>query len=545
MAAGPIRIESFSKSGDDFTPVPNKWANVDCAAGAQTIDIFGLFTPVAGERIGIRGNGVLGYKTATADNGGMFSSATNYAGTTFNDTAALTTAQFQVGIEFITLRTLAAGGSALATLLDEAVRGQGFSIGRARAMTATSTTNLVVSQWVFGEPAPRRGLLKQFLAHCSVASTIPLRTYTKSGDVFTATGREVLVKLAVGINTINVTDVLVVEAGHYAGFEVQKAGAITLVGDATDQWLTGYYGDTAGNASFTDASRAFSNSLQARFVFEAMDDDTPEKQLAAPFVPPAEYAKPKGHILVWVLGQSNAFGTGNSNNVLAFPNGTGWKYDHGTTSIVALADPTGPAGRNGGTPKGSFGPAIGDALLRASGGQVGALVVNSASPATKIGLEWATAGAAWTAAASDLSSALTAAAAAGVHIVGTAVVWCQGENDAVSGTTAAAYKTAFADLRTRVNAAIGSKVPILMVRTGFVNTGDTAAYQTIRGAQDDIVEDTAGVFMAHTRATKFVADGLQHDNFHYTAAGYDEIGRAIGRMTMAQGFGLRPTGYGN
>lgn len=125
------------------------------------------------------------------------------------------------------------------------------------------------------------------------------------------------------------------------------------------------------------------------------------------------------------------------------------------------------------------------------------------------------------------------------------VLWCQGEYDAAYGSAdpdlAAKYEAALIDLYGRYKTALSTPdLRFYVFRTGG-SAG--AGYVAVRAAQDAACASTAGMEMVFTRATTFLERGLMADAWHYTQAGYNEMG-AFGGMAVAEdlGFGRRRSG---
>jgi lysophospholipase L1-like esterase len=57
--------------------------------------------------------------------------------------------------------------------------------------------------------------------------------------------------------------------------------------------------------------------------------------------------------------------------------------------------------------------------------------------------------------------------------------------------------------------------------------GDTTGFQQIRAAQIEFAAGRPNVFIGFTAAKTFVARNLMWDGVHYSARGYDEMGRAL------------------
>jgi len=118
------------------------------------------------------------------------------------------------------------------------------------------------------------------------------------------------------------------------------------------------------------------------------------------------------------------------------------------------------------------------------------------------------------------------------------ILWSQGETDAdtidaggnaLTGgpMTGAKYETEFGLLNTYFQAQAGAGIPIIMSRTGYKSTGDTAGYQAIRTAQENIVRANPNVFMGYTGAITWTARSEIQSTYHGTTLAYAEMGKTM------------------
>lgn len=121
------------------------------------------------------------------------------------------------------------------------------------------------------------------------------------------------------------------------------------------------------------------------------------------------------------------------------------------------------------------------------------------------------------------------------------ILWDQGGRDGeqidlgTPGCTKAGYKTAFLAMLAGWRTAWGlPNLPLFFFRLGRPSTGDTSGWTQIRDAQDELVASEANVDFAFTRAIEFPTDvpSKMIDQFHYTQAGYNEMG-TTGAQTVA------------
>ncbi|MGC5795899.1 sialate O-acetylesterase [Sphingomonas sp. NFX23] len=254
--------------------------------------------------------------------------------------------------------------------------------------------------------------------------------------------------------------------------------------------------------------------------------------------------KPTGYILIWAIGQSNTAGRAMAKSPQTFEPGQAYKYVRSAANLDLLADPTGNDGTAIADPgRGSSLPAMAKAIQRASRGKIGVIVVNSASGGTSLLTGWADNGSNWNQAKADLTRALADAAAKKLPIVGACTVMQIGETDGDNAVATSTWVAAGKDLKARHDAFMGPKVPLLMIRIGTKNTGDTPEYAAIRAAQNSLAATETNMHLVHTGTKYFAERNLMMDSFHYVIAGYEEIGEAAGIAAFEHSLGARPLNY--
>jgi hypothetical protein len=165
-----------------------------------------------------------------------------------------------------------------------------------------------------------------------------------------------------------------------------------------------------------------------------------------------------------------------------------------------------------------------------------ALDVNSPSNGTAS--NWSPSGTYFNSSVSSTTDAMAAFRAAGYtpHLVG--VLWDQGENDAdainaAAPVTGAMYtidmQTLIANYRTSLS---DTNLPFYIFETGKTNFADTAGYRTIRTAQEATASSTINTFIVFRNAVDFWTRGLMNGSYHYSQAGYNEMGR-VGAENIA------------
>lgn len=228
--------------------------------------------------------------------------------------------------------------------------------------------------------------------------------------------------------------------------------------------------------------------------------------------------------LFLAAGQSNSLGRGDSGASPAVPTGEG--FDVSSGSVSNLSDPV------GGATSGSAWPAFGNAMYASTGrpvaicskGVSGTALLEAA--ATEEGKSWnPDEGDYFAPAIAALFASFNALALDGHRPVLRGVLWSQGEREAQDTTTAADYTAALIALSWSFRAAFGVRnLPMYVFRTGRPDSGDTAQWAAIRGAQDAAALATEGIVMAFTGAVDFPGESEMSDELHYSQDGYNEMG---------------------
>lgn len=247
----------------------------------------------------------------------------------------------------------------------------------------------------------------------------------------------------------------------------------------------------------------------------------------------------RAYHLVWLLGESHVAGRATSFSS-SVPAGRGYCYRRATASLGHLEDPTGnDATAVSGSGRGSWGPPIGQAMLDATHGAVGAVIVNSGLGSTTVA-DWGTSGGAWTQAKTDWDNAVAAIKAAKVPIAAVSIVVGIGSNDALAGTDKAIFKAGLLDMIERAQAyvAAGDVVPVGLIMTGpFADGSSATSVRDCQEAQAELARETAGVFIA-TSAPKFASDyGWFMDNVHFTQTANDAIAAGAAAFSLARAAG--------
>jgi len=234
-----------------------------------------------------------------------------------------------------------------------------------------------------------------------------------------------------------------------------------------------------------------------------------------------------------VAGQSNANGLGDPAAAPPGPDDAR-EYDPETGEVAPLAEPVGPG--DGGSAWTAFARAYQDATGRSvavvSTAVNGAALHPDADEERGAG-DWQAGGEyarGAVAAVEDCMEALDDATFRGV-------LWHQGESDAIAiddgHHTLDAYEAAFWDLLDYFREAFGAETDLFLFQIGRRRDADTEGWQAVRDAQERFAEDDPHVHLVFDGAVAFGEDGRMQDVYHYTQAGYDEMGR-VGGAAVAE-----------
>ena len=545
------------------------WGPLTLTVTAGVNDIV-LQTPiptVAGAYLAIRANARLSYQAAVPEAVDSFAISTISGTVAFVYTDVRLDLNYELEPDFPAASALAAtvkrNDATLTTLTPavavaterasaasarmESLGGQSQILG-APSPARGDTTALASSQitYAWADPVVRRSRVKRLRGYAH-QSPISVAVYTVSGGAFT---RQVVHNISVtpqawfdldaaAIRTAVGADI-VAEPGQLVGVYCRTYR--TPVG--ADIPATPYYSLSGSSGTLPSVVTSLRVEVQTEMESLVSDaDPVVQRAVALATQVTPGYQPTVGYILVWGIGQSNLAGRATGASAYTIEAGRSYKWSPSGNALVTLVEPTGTdatalTGRTG------IGSAMAKSVLDATGGRIGVIFVNSAVGGTRIDTNWASGGASWTAAQAMWDAALADIAAKKLNIVGSAVAFIQGESNGDVGTSGADYKAAFADLRSRILAKMGSpRIPIIMSQIGVDRDAtDPLPYAVIRQAQAEIVRDTDGVFMAASSAKWFKDRALMMDQFHYTAPAYDELGNAMGEGVLARGMGMRPAG---
>ena len=405
----------------------------------------------------------------------------------------------------------------------------------------SSASGIGTSTYIFDETFEDDKFLDEFEIYVKTAGTFYLSAYDKSGLSFSKDGGDyLLTATATGLQSLSGLPEMILKAGQNLGLR-KGTGDIALTTATGDSG--GYYSGTDAD-EFTVASGPQTN---LRFEFRASfkSNGLAARVARLEDATGAGGAKPDSFHLHWMLTESHGPGRSPIRSSIEVPVGSGYNYRRANEAFSQLIDPTGNDSTSllsGG--KGSWGPAMGDALLRATGNTIGLALVNSGVGSTYIS-SWEAGDPAWLQAVEDWGFAVADLKAKNVDISGVSVGLAIGSNDASVGTSKAAFKAGVLDLYARAKSLVGAgdQLPLILMQTGpFADGSYAAEVAVIQEAQIELVNENEYIFMGYTGMKYGVERSWFIDSVHFSQAFNDAAGRALPSVMLAHGSGLYPAG---
>ncbi|MFB6119965.1 MAG: sialate O-acetylesterase [Halobacteriaceae archaeon] len=234
-----------------------------------------------------------------------------------------------------------------------------------------------------------------------------------------------------------------------------------------------------------------------------------------------------------VAGQSNANGLGDPDAAPPGPDGAR-EYDPEAGTLEPLSEPVGPG--DGGSAWTAFARAYRDAtgrpLVVVSTAVNGAALHPDADEHRDAG-DWRPDGEYARHAVSAVEECMATLDDATFR----GVLWQQGESDAIAiddgHHSLDAYEAAFWDLLSYFRDAFGPETSLFLFQIGRRRDADTDGWRAVREAQAGFAAADENVHLVFDDAVAFGEDGRMQDVYHYTQAGYDEMGR-VGGANVAE-----------
>lgn len=532
--AGTVYVQVVERAGTTNTVVREEEVSVDAGYGEYTVADL---PHEAGQFFGFRAtSGPLRFTIADPGFGYWSSGGTQVAAGDDYTSDEATGVTFHVRIESVkdyANGANAAETDALARQVDNPDYDQ-IVIGRPAGSTLADGVAAGTSPYVFEAIAPVDMVLKSFSIYGEATGEVELSSWEGTvDDIDRVQAARVTVQAGVS-NEFSEPPRLIVRKGGRMG--IRSLNGNYALTNPTSEPTPYRVASGVSSGTLGALQTAIRFEFTASFVPYTLNERMAHQE-AGLYDHPTEAL----HV-VWIIGESHPAG-----RALEFasdiPEGRGFRYRRADTSIDHLVDPTGNDGDSTtGAGRGSIGPSIGKAMLDQTNGAVGALIINSGEGSTKVGVEWATAGSAWTQAKADWDAAMTEAA--GIPIVGVTIVLWIGSNDADAETAKATFKAANIDLIERAQAYVGAgdNVPVAMIMTGPFNPpASETAVADIQAAQAEIAREVPNAYIAST-AMRFAGERFWFlDDVHVTQPANDAIGPAVAAVALARGSGLMPS----
>lgn len=240
-----------------------------------------------------------------------------------------------------------------------------------------------------------------------------------------------------------------------------------------------------------------------------------------------------------VAGQSNANGLGDPDDAPSVPAGVAYEYDPETDRLDPLAEPVGPG--DGGSAWAAFAveyyERTGRPVVLTSRAVNGAALHPDADVERGAG-DWRAGGDYCRAAVDAVEGCLAALDDAGAEYEFRGLLWHQGESDAIAihedYHTLANYEDAFRETMAWFREALDRPdLDVFLFGIGTRQSGDDDGWRAVREAQGRFAEADPHVHRVSTCAVDFAEAGKMQDAYHYTQAGYDEMGREGARNVAA------------
>lgn len=153
---------------------------------------------------------------------------------------------------------------------------------------------------------------------------------------------------------------------------------------------------------------------------------------------------------------------------------------------------------------------------------------------------WDTTGTLYDTSVARLNAAIAALTAAGYTPTFKGVLWSQGETDADGinrgNINQGTYSAAFAKLIGKYRSVYGKTMPFYIFRTGFRTDTIQTGYLQVQATQKTLSVADSLTNIIFWNAADFPARGLMVNNYHYTQAGYNEMGQ-IGAQNIINSSG--------
>lgn len=239
-----------------------------------------------------------------------------------------------------------------------------------------------------------------------------------------------------------------------------------------------------------------------------------------------------------VAGQSNANGLGDPAAAPAPPAGAAYEYRPDADELVPLEEPVGPG--DGGSAWAAFATeyyGLTGRPVAVTSRAVNGAALHPAADAERGAGDWRAGGEYCRDAVAAVEGCLAALDDADADYEFRGLLWHQGESDAIAiheeYHALADYEAAFWETVAWFREALDRpELDVFLFGIGMRRSGDDEGWRAVREAQGRFAGADPHVHRVTTVAEAFAEEGKMQDVYHYTQAGYDEMGRD-GARTVA------------
>lgn len=410
-------------------------------------------------------------------------------------------------------------------------------IGREGA-PVTSSSGVGGSTYVYRDPAPYDMVLKRVDGYILTAGSMVLKAFDGDPELLVQNGEDqALTWDGTGLQSSLPAAPFFLRAGQRLGF---YRGGASIAVNAGGPDSGGVYFASGNVSTLTSPSLNAAARIELSFEFDQL---TLEERVSILEGGSTQWEPTSGFIIALIAGQSNAAGRGLAESAYEIEEGRGYHWSGPDAELVHLEDPTGNDSIAL-TGRASIGPSLAHAVLAATNGRIGVILVNAAVGSSSI-TSWLSGETNWTAASGMWNAAIADAVAKKLPIVGCCGLWLQGEQDTLTDMSAATYKGHLASVLDNLSALTGCGDQARMIGAmvgANTDPGEDVRYARIQSGQMALTREDARFILGHTGARFFRDRAMMQDTVHYTTPGYDEIGSALSTALLAHALGRIPDG---
>lgn len=445
------------------------------------------------------------------------------------------TAQVVTGPAFMEVQA----DAALAAMETGGIAPDEHLIGRAGAPVTGSGVG--GSTYVYSDPAPHDMILTGVDGYILTAGSMVLKAFDGDPALLVQDGADQMLTWGgTGSQSVVPTTPFILRAGQRLGF---YRGSASIAVNSGGPDSGGVYFASGNVPTLTSPSLNAAARIELAFRFDRLTLDGRVSLLEAGDEHPEAWEPTSGFIIALIAGQSNAAGRGSAVSAYEIEAGRGYHWSQPGAALVHLEDPTGNDSIAL-TGRASIGPSLAHAILAATNGRIGVILVNAAVGSTAI-TSWLSGTPNWTAASGMWSAAIADAVAKKLPIIGCCGLWLQGEQDTATDMDATTYKGHLATILGNLGALTGCGARVRMIGAmvgANTDPGEDVRYGRIQAGQMALTREDDRFVLGHTGARYFRHRGMMQDTVHYTTAGYDEIGSTLAEAVLTHALGRIPAG---